>query len=432
MCWIANAQEKARLTVSNIEYIDRTLMIKHLLTRCARLIILGILFSFPLFASAANTTLIEMLSRPDCLHCNEEKSYLEQLQKKRNDIEVVIYNIEEPQGKDLFERVTRTESLSKSTPITAVGSSVIQGFDSTQTTGKRIEDLIERNTGSPTQGFESILAAGGSKAVEKVVGASCDDGTVCKNPDSEPILVNIPFVGTVDVAKYSLPTLSGILGFIDGFNPCAMWVLVTFLLVLMQLGDRLKIWMVAGIFILSETITYYLILNVWFTAWDFVGLDAWVTPIIGLVAIGGGLFFLYEWKFSDGTCQVTDIKKRSEISGRIKKLANQPFTWFTLVGIVGLAFSVNVIEFACSIGIPQTFTKVLEINNLSLLQSQALILVYIFFYMIDDFIVFGLALWGAGKLQQTQTYARWCNLFGGILMIILGLLLLVDPDILKF
>jgi len=332
----------------------------------------------------------------------------------------------------LFDRVTESESLSKSTPITLVGTTIIQGFDLSETTGKRIEFLIDENKEEKNYGFEGLLAAGGSESVEKTIGGTCDDGGVCKTPGGEPLLVLIPFLGTIDVTQYSLPVLASVLGFVDGFNPCAMWVLVTFLLVLVQLGNRSKVWTVAGLFIIAEAAMYYLILNVWFGAWDFVGLDRIVTPVVGLVAIGGGLFFLYEWLYADGTCQVTDSGKRAKISRQIKKLATEPFTWLTGGGIIALALSVNVIEFACSIGIPQAFTKIVEMNGLGFLQTQGLMALYILFYMVDDLIVFGFALWGAGKLQQTSIYVKWCNLFGGILMIALGALLLLKPEWLRF
>lgn len=58
------------------------------------------------------------------------------------------------------------------------------------------------------------------------------------------------------------------------------------------------------------------------------------------------------------------------------------------VGTIGIAFSVNIIEFACSIGIPQAFTKLLEMSPLTFVAKQAYILVYTLFYMVDDFLVF--------------------------------------------
>ena len=189
--------------------------------------------------------------------------------------------------------------------------------------------------------------------------------------------------------------------------------------------------LIAGLFIVAETVMYYLILNVWFTTWDFVGLDRYVTPVVGLLALGGGVFFLYEWYRADGTCKVTNSEQRSKISAQVRKLASEPFTWLSAAGVIMLALSVNVIEFACSIGIPQAFTKIIELNELSFFGSQSLMFVYILFYMVDDFIVLGLALWGAERLHLTTTYARWCNLFGGLLMLLLGSLLVFAPEILR-
>lgn len=398
-------------------------------------VIFGVFLSFfqgePAFA-AENPVLVEVFKRQDCAHCQAEEAYLDALVSQRADIEVRRIDIDTPEGKALFDRFTASQKLSKATPITVIGSTVLQGFDSEKTTGIRISGLIDEARGKDPVGVEGLLA-GKQSSVEKK-GAICNSETgVCTMPAPEPLLVTIPFVGTtIDAAEYSLPVLSGILGLIDGFNPCAMWVLVTFLIVLVQIGSRDRMWMIAGIFILAETIMYYLILNVWFTAWDFVGLDRIVTPIVGAVAIGGGLFFLYEWYTSDGTCQVVDLEGRAKISGRIKKLATEPFTWMTALGVIALAFSVNVIEFACSIGIPQAFTKIIELNNLGFWQTQAYMADYIFFYMIDDFLVFGLALWGFDKLHLAQRYSKWSNLLGGILMLILGYLLILHPEVLRF
>ncbi|QQS21152.1 MAG: hypothetical protein IPL87_01305 [Candidatus Moraniibacteriota bacterium] len=239
---------------------------------------------------------------------------------------------------------------------------------------------------------------------------------------------------TLDASNFSLPVLSMVLGFIDGFNPCAMWVLVTFLLLLAQTKSKKKLVQVAGLFVVAEALMYYLILNVWFTTWDFVGLDRIVTPLVGLVAIGGGIFFLYEWYTSLGTelaCRIVDAERRSKIIGKIKSFLTGKFTFVTAMGVIGLALSVNIIEFACSIGIPQAFTKILELNDLGFIQSQSLMALYVLFYMVDDVLVFALALWGFEKIHLTEKYSRWSALVGGILMLFLGFLLLVRPDILS-
>jgi cytochrome c biogenesis protein CcdA len=407
--------------------------------RAVLLFVVGI-FSASFFAIAParadEKPVIEVLERADCTHCQKEKAFLSALSETRKDFVVNLYDTDTV-GKDIFNKITTREGIPKATPITIVDGTLIQGFDAPETTGKRIEALLDASRGKQQVTFAQYLLSGagnGSKA-EQVSGASCADGTVCKTPQTESFLVRIPLLGTVvDVSKFSLPTLSVVLGFVDGFNPCAMWVLVTFLIMLAQTGSRKKLLQVAGLFVVAETIMYYLILNVWFTTWNFIGLDRVVTPIVGIVATGGGIFFLYEWYKSLGTkmaCQIVDAEGRSKIIKKIKSFITGDFTILVALGVIGLALSVNIIEFACSIGIPQAFTKIIELNHLSFWHTQSLMAIYIFFYMIDDFLVFGLAIWGFEKIHLTEKYSQWSALIGGVLMLILGYLLMFRPDIIS-
>ena len=387
-------------------------------------------------AHADAPLIIEVLDRSDCTHCQEEKAFLSNLRSERNDFSVTFYDIDH-EGKELFDLVTEAEKLPKATPVTIVGGTVLQGFDTAETTGRRIEALLDASRGKEQLTFKQYLADEKRRqsSVEQIAGASCADGTVCALPAPKPYLVTIPFVGkSVDISEFSLPTLSVVLGFVDGFNPCAMWVLVTFLIMLAQTGSRKKLVQVAGLFVVAETVMYYLILNVWFTTWNFIGLDRIVTPIVGIVATCGGLFFLYEWYKSLGTkmaCQIVDAENRSKIIRKIKSFITGDFTLLAAIGIIGLAFTVNVIEFACSIGIPQAFTKIIELNHLGFWQTQLFMAVYIFFYMIDDFLVFGLAIWGFEKIRLTEKYSQWSALIGGVLMLVLGYLLMFRPDIIS-
>ncbi len=374
---------------------------------------------------------IEVFIRDKCSHCHKEKDFFLELQLKRKDFSVKFHNIGINESRDLWDRLTNLENLSKVTPITLIGDTVIQGFASKDTTGKIIEKLIDKRKGKTNRSAEEFIKIGGSKEIIRLENDTCDEDT-CLIPPNDEKEFSIPFLGLIKKNDYPLPVLSIILGFIDGFNPCAMWVLVTFIIVLMEVGSRKKMWRIAGIFIIAETIMYYLILNLWFTVWDFVGLDNIISPIVGLVAIGGGIFFLYEWKTSDGTCKVTNASKRANTTKKIKTLVNAEWSILTFLGILGLALSVNVIEFACSIGIPQTFTEILNLNNLSMLSKHMYMGIYTVFYMIDDLIVFGIAIYSMDKIGLTTKYSKISNLVGGILMLILGLILIINPSILVF
>lgn len=375
------------------------------------------------------TVPVHTFVRDDCGHCIDMKAFFSELENERQDFTVIYYDIDETENRTLFDQIAELESLTKATPITIIGGKLVQGFEAGETTGQRFIELIEQTDESNSVTPQQYVEMGGSGSAE-LSGGTCD-AEGCE-VTYEPFYVKVPFYGPVDVKKYSLPVMALVLGFIDGFNPCAMWVLVTFLIVLVQIGDRKKMWQIAGLFIVAEAVMYYMILNVWFSAWDFIGLDRIITPIIGVVAIGGGIFFLYEWWTSDGTCKVTNLEQRKKIHGKIQEIASKPMTLAVAAGVIVLALSVNIIEFACSIGIPQAFTKIIELNQLGWLESQGLMLLYILMYMVDDFIVFGLALWGAQHLNMTSKYAKWCNFIGGVLMILLGALLIFAPNLLRF
>lgn len=361
---------------------------------------------------------ISVFAREGCVHCQIEEEFLDQLSKEMPNIAVSYYDIAEPKNRDLFEQITSRYSLVKGTPITLVGGRFIEGFGTAETTGAIIRDILAAGAGENKK-FEDML-------------------NIAPSTETQPqkingFVVKLPVINrSIDTRDFSLGALSVVLGFIDGFNPCAMWVLVMFLIILAQLQSRKKMLQCAGLFILAEAIMYYGILNVWLTTWDFVGLNRVVTPLVGLLALGSGMYFIYKFATYKQVCVVASQEQRKKISQRVKELAENPLTIGAALGILGLAFSVNVFEFACSIGIPQTFTKVLDINSLSWLGRQWYMFLYILMYMIDDVIVFGLALYGLDKIGLTHKYSKYSTLVGGLLMLILGVMMLVKPGLLIF
>ena len=382
---------------------------------------------------------IEYFGRKDCKNCANLEKFLKELSTKRDDFEYVEHKIDESkEEKAFFDETTSKLKLVKGTPIIYINGYIIQGFNTADTTGKEIENLINSaKTKDKILTLKEYVESGQTGNVSSN-GAVCTGDTVCEVPGltkgaENQVLVNIPIINnTVDLTNYSLLTMSIILGTIDGFNPCAMWVLVLFLTALIAVGNKVKMFRVAGLFILAEAVMYFFILNAWIYAWDFVGLDKWVTPLVGIVGIIGGIFFIRNYLKKGDTleCEVTDFEQRAKISKKIKDIANKPFTLLTALAIIGLALSVNVIEFACSVGIPQTYTKILQINEVPFWTRQFYTFIYIIGYMIDDIIVFGFALMSVNKLQLTTKYSKWVNLFGGILMIILGLIMLIKPSLL--
>ena len=130
----------------------------------------------------------------------------------------------------------------------------------------------------------------------------------------------------------------------------------------------------------------------------------------------------------DTGCEVVDSKKRKNIIEKIKKFTLEKSLILGLLGVMTLAVSVNFIELACSAGLPLLFTQILALNNLSKLSYMIYILIYIFFFLIDDIIVFVIAMFTLKITGISNKYSKYSHLIGGIIMLLIGLLMIIKPE----
>lgn len=367
-----------------------------------------------------------VFSRENCVHCIELKQFLDENKANFSVWQVKYYSIDEEKNAQLFDEFTTKNDIAKVTPIILIGDEIIEWYQSDETTGKYILEKSKLMTKSSY--FENF-----EKASNTIKGwAWCESWELCKIPEESKLEVQLPFVWVINLKDYSLFFLAAVLGFVDGFNPCAMWVLVMFISILSQTGSRKKMFQVAWIFILAEAIMYFMILNVWYKTWDFVKLDTIVTPIIWVISIAAGAYFIYEFFTNkDGECKVISWNQKKKTIDRIKEIASRPMTIGVFFLTILIAFSVNIVEFACSIGIPQAFTKLLEMSSLGFIEKQSYILLYTLFYMVDDFVVFGVAIYAMSYIGLTTKYSRYCLFIGWVVMLVLGYFFLFDPTLLK-
>ncbi len=421
---------------------------KKIITTLIFLISLWGLFGLTFASASAGEEMVNVIlfMRDDCGHCHQEIDFLENWQSQHN-FSLTKFDVETKEGKEYFKSITNKFNLSRVTPISLIGDDIIIGFNQEQ-----IKNAINKADEEKKFNLELNYYLSGQNLKESINDSACDTDSESQGCSIENFLKpavqddennikvvtndNVSFLGhNINLKGWSLFSLSTILGFIDGFNPCAMWVLITFLIALSQIKNRKKMAMVAGTFIIAETVMYFLILNLWSSAWDFIGMQKIVTIIIGLVAIGAGIYFLYKAYKNKGqlVCDSSSSEHQTKVINKIQDIATNPFTLWTILSILFLAFSVNIIEFACSAGIPQTFTKILDMNNLSFIQKQFYILIYTILYMIDDLIVFGLAIWGSSKFYQFGAkYSHITTIIAGVLILFLGIALVFFPQVLIF
>ncbi|MDD5074897.1 MAG: glutaredoxin family protein, partial [Candidatus Peribacteraceae bacterium] len=296
-------------------------------------------------AAATGATIVAFVS-DNCPHCAAFKDFA-----KKQQWPVAYREISEKKNQDLFARLQkRAPALRQGVPTVIVNGHVVQGYESDATTGGKLKKLLENYRDNPSKGitFEAFLQSDRTATVETTE-ETCVDCAV----DFSDYIFNVPVIGEVNLALLSLPALSILLGFLDGFNPCAMWVLITLLTLLIATRDQKKVWIIGGTFLFVSGAMYYLFIAAWLNAFLILGFNAWVQKIIALVAIGGGGFYLYEALGKDpNACQVTDGQQKKRIMERMRAILQQTMWPAMLLGVVILAVSVNAIEPVCTAGLP--------------------------------------------------------------------------------
>lgn len=334
---------------------------------------------------------LHVFFHPDCPHCHKAIEFL----RTRPDVDVILHDVSNYANEALFITIARQKAIPEGAlgvPLFVRGTRYLIGFESVEATGP---DLL-------------ALAADETSIASPVVPK-----------------ISLPIIGDIDPIGYSLPTLTVLMGLADGFNPCAMWVLVYLISLIAGIQDRRKIWWLVGSFVLASGVLYFLFMTAWLNTFLVVGYIRPLTQIIGLVAIGFGADHLYELAVTRGiiSCEIGGPERRLQTMQRIRKIVAAPISLASLLLITGLAFTVNAIEFMCSAALPAIYTHVLALADLSTGAYYAYIALYVTFFMLDDLVIFGFAAFAVQKIIDTR-YAVFSRGVGGVIMIGLGVWML--------
>ena len=346
-----------------------------------------------------------------CPHCKDQEPFNEDMAAKYPDVYFVYHDGADPENYEVMLDLIEGTNVSEDEldfPLTVVGNRAFVGWTTREESGPPIEqailDCLEGN-------------CGGEEAVEE---------------EDIPEEIEVPVFGTIRIADYSLPALAVILGLVDGFNPCAMWVLAYLISILFVMNDRRKAWLIVGAFVAASFILNYLFMTAWLNAFLLIGYSRPLTVIIGAVAIGAGTFNLYDYIKSGGqvVCEVVDTESRKSTMSRIESIAASPITIGVVFSVMALAFIVNSFEFVCSAALPAIFTGVLTLANLSTLQYYLYIFLYVFFLMLDHLVIFSAAAL-AINTSLADRYMKYCRPIGGTILLVLGVILLFAPQLLR-
>jgi len=396
--------------------------------------------------AAADDVTVYLFYGDGCPHCQHEEAFLDTLEAQgmlRTERLEVWYN---PENRKLLQDVaTRLGITVSGVPVTVIRDKAFVGWQGDETSGAQLVTLVNALRGGDAPDVVAEIRGGtvgeGETPINApdTIGGNVSDtmlDTTSFVPDAVSSAFDthaLPSLGGWSVAGMSLPFATAVFGLLDGFNPCAMWALVFLITLLFHMKDRRKMWILGGTFILVSGIVYFLFLAAWLNVMFVLGGLGWMRAVIGLVALGGGGWYLYEWKTAPPAgCVVTNESQKERLLERMRGAIGQKSFLLSLGGIIVVAVLINAVELVCSAGLPAVYTQIIALHDLPFWAYYGYLLLYVLFFMLDDMIVFGAAMATLRLTGINAKYTRISHLIGGILMIIIGMLLIFKPELLLF
>jgi glutaredoxin len=356
-------------------------------------------------ATVASDPEMEVFVRPGCPFCEEAKKFLRQLERRRPGLRVRVRDIsQDPEAlQELYELAHRSGIRPVGVPAFYLRGQLIIGFLSTETTGKAIEALLDQ---SPS------VSAHEAGERPPAVGA-----------------VDVPLLGRLHVRELGLPAFTILLGLLDGFNPCAMWVLLFLLSMLVNLQDRKKMFLIGGIFVAVSGMVYFAFMVAWFNLFLLIGVSR-ITQVLlgGIAALIGVLNIKDSIAFGWGPSVGIREAMKPGIYSQVRRVLRAENLVGAGAAVIVLAVLVNTVELLCTAGLPAIFTQVLTLQPLSNWAYYAYMVLYNLAYIADDSLMLAVAVVTLSREKLQEKGARWLKLLSGAIMLALGLIILIHPE----
>ena len=397
-----------------------------------KLLILAFFFLLPfnVFGLEDEKVKLYLFYGDGCPHCADEKEFLSSIEDKYSNLEIIKYEVwYNAENANLLSQVQNKLHINRNgVPTTVIGEDFFIGY--TESIGMKIERAIEFY--SSNEHIDAVEKIIDGTYVEKEEKEEQTEFEEQEEKSDEEMSIDVPLFGKVNLKNVSLMTSAGVIGLIDGFNPCAMWVLLFLISVLIGMKDKKRMWILGVTFLFVSALVYFLIMLSWINIAVKITTVIWIRNLIAVFALIGAVLNIKSYFKSHDGCSVVDDKKRKKIFSKIRKFTSEKSFLLALTGVIGLAISVNLVELACSAGLPLVFSELLVLNNVSSFMKFIYTLLYVLFFLLDDLVIFFIAMFTMKVTGISTKYNKYSHLLGGLIMLGIGILLLVKPEWLMF
>ena len=320
-------------------------------------------------------------------------------------------------------------------PAFFVCGTMTAGYDDHDTSGAALVQSLERCHAAalaelPAQG--AALAANQSLDREGGVDAAAAPSAA---PIAAPAVVpaiSLPLIGALDAQSLSLPVFTVVVAGLDAFNPCAFFVLMFLLSLMVHAGSRKRMALIGGVFVLTSGLLYFVFMAAWLNIFLVVGELALITTIAGLVAIFIALINIKDffW-FKQGVSLSIPESAKPGLYQRSRSLLKASSLPAMLAGTAVLALAANSYELLCTSGFPMVYTRTLTLQDLPPAAFYGWLAIYNVVYVLPLLLIVGVftARFGARKLSEEE--GRVLKLLSGLMMLLLGLVLVIAPALLN-
>jgi glutaredoxin len=237
----------------------------------------------------------------------------------------------------------------------------------------------------------------------------------------------------LSLERYGLPAFTVIIGVMDGFNPCATWVLMFLLSMLVHVKSRKRMFLIAGIFVLISGVVYFLFMAAWLKFLLAFRLSVTIRIVIGVLGLTAAGFHLKDYFMNlRGPSLSISQKSKSNIGAKIRSVITAKNLPAALLTVSVLAILVNFYELLCTAGLPAIYTQVLVNQDIEGGRFYAYLLLYNAAYILDDSVMVFAATWALSSKRLKPGAGRVLKGLSGLVLLVLSLLLIFKPEWLSF
>lgn len=345
-----------------------------------------------------------------CPHCAAAEPFLQELVKNNPNVELrsfeVWYNKENSQAMQTMAEKFGFKATG--VPTIFIGNRYWSGFS--DVIAEEIEATVKEYlaTGAPDAGTDVVLP-------EAVI--------------TSGHLIDVPFIGKIDLDSTSLVVSTLLISFVDGVNPCSVWVLTMLLTLTLHAGSRKKVVWIGLVFLTVTALIYALFIAGLFTIFTVVSFMGWFQVLVAAAALFFGLINMkdYFWYKEGVSFTIADDKKPGIFSQMRKVMDAGKSFWGLTAATIVLAAGVSLVEFSCTAGFPVLWTNLLSAQKVDTLTFVLLLILYMVIYQLDELVIFFVAVFTlrASRLEEKQ--GRMLKLIGGVLMVTLAGVMIIHP-----